>query len=252
MINNQAPQVYNNGGGGTSYWSGTDTQSTSASSKSGFSITSNPQQQNSTDYSRMLSAKERKELEIPMSLYVNIKLLNSIENLYQRDYITKEQEMIKADPLVEKILKSEQILASSRPGFTIDGFMAENDLKDCLYVKSKLDQNKNPDEKRKKMPILIASITSNFIKISDLYVMNSEQYPVKDIMPAVQQMALEMNELRACFKREFPLAQRYQALVTKYNKRDISDTFSKEESKEIMDTNSYATNEFHNFLRLEQ
>jgi len=38
----------------------------------------------------MISAKEKKELDLPMSLYVNIKLLNMVGSLYFSDIITKE------------------------------------------------------------------------------------------------------------------------------------------------------------------
>ena len=67
------------------------------------------------DYTRLLNAKERKELEVPMSLYVNIKLLNSIENLYSREYITKDQYNEKFHEILEKISKIENVSISINP-----------------------------------------------------------------------------------------------------------------------------------------
>ena len=82
----------------------------------GTTTTMTKQQSGSTqasDYTKLLNVKERKELEVPMSLYVNIKLLNSIENLYSREYITKDQYNDKFQEVMEKISKIENVMTKS-------------------------------------------------------------------------------------------------------------------------------------------
>jgi len=215
------------------------------------SFTGTPSGSTSSDYSRMLAPKERKELEVPMSLYVNIKLLNSIENLYSREYITRDQYNDKLGQILERIENLENILKVAKPGFSIESFIEEYSLQDCIFAKAKIAQIKkggaggNENQKL----YLIMSITANFIKIGDMYYMNNEQYAVKDILGSLQQMSLEMTQLKKCFTKEFNLGAKYQTLLNKYNQRDISDNLSKEESKEVFDVNSYAQNEFQWVLK---
>jgi len=117
--------------------------------------------------------------------------------------------------------------------------------KQKLLQAKKGGQNVNENQKL----YLVSSITANFLKIGDLYFMNSEQYPIKDVLSALQQMVQEMNQIKRCFTREFTLCARYQSLVNKYGQRDISGTLTQEESKEIFDVNQYAQTEFQLFLK---
>ena len=220
----------------------------------GTTTTMTKQQSGSTqasDYTKLLNVKERKELEVPMSLYVNIKLLNSIENLYSREYITKDQYNDKFQEVMEKISKIENVMTSIKPSFNINNFIDEYGLNDCVFaitVLRKIKQDNNEGDERTRFR-LVSNVTTNFLRIGDLYWINNEQYPVKDILASLEQMVVELAQIKRWFAREFSLSSKYQSSLSKHKQKDISETLSKEDSKDIFDLNQYTKTQFELFLK---
>ena len=130
-------------------------------------------------------------------------------------------------------------------------FLFQLTLNDCVFaiaVLKKIKQGSKDGDERTRL-LLVSNVTSNFLRIGDLYWINNEQYPVKDILAALEQMVVELAQVKRWFTTDFSLSSKYQSLLNKHKNKDISDLLSKDDSKEIFDSNQYTKSQFELFLK---
>mmetsp|Transcript_34932 Transcript_34932/g.31470 ORF Transcript_34932/g.31470 Transcript_34932/m.31470 type:complete len:207 (+) Transcript_34932:250-870(+) len=202
---------------------------------------------------RLLTPQERKEIEVPREIYVNIKMLEVIEKTYTFEKISENDYQSRLDTILKRIDKLKMILQSKNPNFTLDMFIQEYGLQDCTWAiqrikKGKPQENSNSNSN---MGLLIAGITSSFIRISDHLVINEDSSTVRQVLPMIEEMKQLMDKIKPHFNKPtnpFNLGDIYQPTINKLNQLDLGSILSKELVNDILDTNEFVKKKFENYL----
>ena len=179
---------------------------------------------------RLLTANEKKDLEVPRQLYTDIKLLDKIEKLYAFEKIKENEYEAKAESLLKQIARIKLNMKQRIPNFSIDSFIQEYGLGECTWALEKLKKEENPNQGGEKIGYLIAGITARFIKISDFFLLTDSITP-RDAIPLLEDMKQLLEKIKPNFhssSNPFNLADHYATLLIQFNKIPLGDNISKE------------------------
>jgi VPS28 protein. len=204
------------------------------------------------EFMRLLNVQEKKEIEIPRELYVNIKMLEVIEKVYTFEKMTEDDYLNKVDNILKKIEKLKGILQQKNPNFTIDMFIQEYGLSECTFAIQRIKKGKAQDHNTgESVGYLIAGVTARFIKIADHMVLNEDTATVNEVLPMLEEMRQLLNKLKPNFHSQsnpFNLADNYTPVIVKLSQKQLSDVLSKDLVKEILDVNEFVKKRFELFL----
>lgn len=206
---------------------------------------------NTNEYMRLLSGAERRELEVPRELFVNIKMLDVLEKAFTFGKADDIEHNTKSENILNKIEKLVQILKQKNPKSTVDSFIQEYGLSDCTWAIQRLKKANEPVQGQS-VHALVASITSGFIKLPDYFYVHGNDAKVKDVLPMLQEMKQLLDMLKPHFSRPghpFNLSDRYGPLIVKLSAMGLNDNISEELAGEIQDVNEFTKNTFQIYLR---
>lgn len=206
---------------------------------------------NISEYMRLLSGTERRELEIPRELYVNIKMLEVLEKAFTFEKVSETEHYSRTENIMKKMERLIQILQQKNPSLTIELFIQEYGLNDCTWVLQRLKKSQNK-EGGQNVAGLVASVTSGFIRLPDYFYIHGDSAQVKDVLPMLQEMKQLLEMLKPHFSKPgqpFNLSDRYTPLITKVSGMGLTDVLNKEFVDEIQDVNEFAKNTFQIYLR---
>lgn len=206
---------------------------------------------NVNEYMRLLSATERRELEIPRELYVNIKMLEVLEKAFTFEKVNEVDYASRTDNILKKMERLIQILQQKNQGITVESFMQENGLTDCTWAMQRIKKGQNK-ETGQSVHGLVASVTSGFIRLPDYFYMNDGSAKVVDVLPMVQEQKHLLDMLRPHFSKPgqpFNLGDRYAPLIVKLSAMNLNDVLDNTMVTEITGINEFAKNTFQIYLR---
>jgi hypothetical protein len=203
-----------------------------------------------SDYNRMLNSNEKRELEMPRELYVNIKLLDVIEKFYTLEKMSETEYSERSEVVLKKIAKIQDVLKGKNPNFNFDAFVRDYGLTNCDWAIQKIKKGKEPDNLNEKVGLLIAGVTSRFIHISDYFVLN-EAPTVREVLPMLEELKNMLDKLKPSFhssKNPFNLGESYSAWIQKLNSADLSAKLDKDDVEDISKVNEFVQKRFEIFL----
>jgi len=207
---------------------------------------------NTSEHIRLLSGAERKELEVPRELYVNIKMLEVLEKAFTFEKVSEPEYQLRTDNILKKMEKLTQILRQKNPSLTIETFIQEYGLSDCTWAIQRIKKGKGQEATGQNLHGLVATITSRFIKLPDYLLMNSDSAQVKDVLPMLQEMKQLLDMLKPHFSKPghpFNLGDRFGPVIVKMSAMGLNDILSLELVDEIQGLNDFAKNSFEVYLR---
>lgn len=206
---------------------------------------------NTSGYMRMLSGAERKELEVPRELFVNIKMLDLLEKAFTFGKTDEVEHHNRTEGILSKIERLTQILKLKNPRGNIDTFIEEYGLKECTWAIERIHKVKEPTQGQS-VHALVASVTSGFIRLPDYLYMHEDDAQVKSVLPMLQEMKQLLDQLKPHFGKPgqpFNLSDRYVPLIQKLSGMELNDILSKKLAEEIQDVNEFTKNTFQIYLR---
>lgn len=198
------------------------------------------------DLNTILTLSEKKEIETPRELYVNIKMLDLIERIYTFERIQEHDYQEKTEGLLRRIEKITTILTQENPNFTIMSFVDKYGLKQCTWAISRLfsDPNKN---KVDNSGLLIASVTTLLIRVGDTIAMSGEETTVGDMLTILENLKANLDKLKPIYhstKNPFLLGDQYKPVIDKLSKMGINDKIPLKDLEEISKVNEYVRSKF--------
>ena len=206
---------------------------------------------NTNEYMRLLSGTERRELEVPRELFVNIKMLDVLEKAFTFGKTSDTEHHTRTESILNKIEKMVQILKQKNSKLTVESFIQEYGLSDCTWAIQRINKVKEPSTGQS-VHALVASITSGFIRLPDYFFIHGDDAQVKNVLPMLQEMKQLLDMLKPHFSKPgqpFNLSDRYGPLIVKLSAMGLNDTISPELAGEIQDVNEFTKNTFQIYLR---
>ena len=206
---------------------------------------------NTNEHMRLLTGSERRDLELPRELFVNIRMLDVIEKAFSFEKIAETEYYSRTENILNKIDRFIQIVQQKNPNITLDIFIQEYGLNDCTWAIQRIKKNKSKDDHGQSVHALVANVTSGFIRIGDCFFMNPNAQ-VKDVLPMIQEQKQLLDRLKPHFSKPgnpFNLSDHFTPIIQKLSAMDLRDNLTPQHIEEIETVNSYAKDSFGLLLR---